>query len=160
MENFHEFVDEIEELLQQEEDAPKELTAEEIRQRRFAHLERAMNKFDAEIKKASIEKPYLRTTKAINLQLEIYKELYASAKNGLIPEPQASEVIAKYEEMQQKSILYINVFNEIRSLIEQKIYEDADDVDELLEKMNNIEVDFTNLEENVANLYQEFGLTQ
>ena len=158
MENFDEFNLELEELLQQEEDAPKELTAEEIQQRRFAHLERAMNKFDAAIKKASIEKPYLRTTKAINLQLEMYKELYASAKNGLIPEPQASAVISKYEKMQQKSILYINAFNEIRSLIEHKIYEEANDVDKLLEKMNTIKVDFTNLEENVATLYQEFGL--
>ena len=90
------------------------------------------------LKRLAIDKPYMTNAQEVNEQYAAYEAMYEAAKNGAYDEATNTAII-NANETAKMTLAPVNLLlNSIRSLLEQKIEENASDIDILLDKAKAI----------------------
>lgn len=137
----------------------KELTEEDIRQKRYNNLSKVFGQKITMLKRIAIDKPYMRDSATVEAQFQTYETMYASAKNGLYSDAENKAIIAANEAIKAALAQFTLLMNNVRSVIEAKIEAGADDVEDILSRAEAVELGKNDLTpEKLAALKEEFGL--
>jgi len=137
----------------------KELTEEDIRQKRYNNLSKVFGQKIIMLKRIAIDKPYMRDSSTVEAQFQTYETMYESAKKGLYSDAENKAIIAANEAIKTALAPFTLLMNNVRSIIEAKIESGADDVEDILSRAEAVELAKDDLTpEKLAALKEEFGL--
>jgi len=133
----------------------KPLTTED----RFKRLEQIFNDKTTGLKKIAVDKPWMTDYEAINNQYRVYEEMYKNALAGRYTPDVNTAIITANEGTKAALADLTLLLNNVRAVIENAIFIEADNVDFLLDEADAISLTKAELTpEAIAQIMTTFGL--
>lgn len=130
-----------------------------LKERRLNRLTRIFTDKSIELRKLAIDKPYMNDAASIAAQEKVYDEMYNSALKGLY-DPATNKAIIEANNVARYTLARATLLmNNVRSVIEKKIFSGSDIADKMMDMAEEITIDkYTITDENLEELKKKFNL--
>ena len=134
-------------------------SADNIKELRLNRLTAIFTRKATELRKLAIDKPYMHDLSSISAQEKVYDEMYHAALSGFYDEDTNKAIIEANRKTRYLLAKATLLMNEVRSIIEKKIYLGSDKADELLSLADSVVIDKYNItDDGLEKLKEIFGI--
>ena len=131
---------ELEELgFLEEQENPKVLTEEQIKENRVNRINSVLDKIVKQLEKTGVDVPYLKGT-AIEAQKKLYDFMYSCALKGYYTNEENDAIIQAHEDAEQFLAITTKLVNDVRRVLFERIDSGYEDIDSDIEYVSSFKI--------------------